>query len=1104
MIRGILGDGPLRLATLRRKENPWKVIVSSLAFLHDQGFAINWSEYHRDFNHTHRLLTLPSYCFDNKNYWMEYRNNWTLRKGDAVSTTGPVSQDQEPKKLSSSVHRVVEQHYDEPEPIVVFETELWDSQLHSAVSGHRVNGAALCPSSIYADIALTTAHHIQQENKSGISSPGPNVTDMEVVQPLIIKTPIEEETRVLRLVAHINRASQTVRVEYITLTADRKTTTKHAHCVVEYGSPDKWLGRWSHHLHLVQEHIDGLEKKATLGEVSKITSRLAYRLFSSLVDYAPQYQRMDQVLLASDLFEASATVNLDDRGDDASFHCSPYWIDALAHLSGFVMNGNETIDYNEAVYISHGWEGMRFAKPLVSGGHYTTYVRMLPSDKTMVGGDVWILHDGEIVGLIENLRFQRVPRSVLDMLLPPVAVNPVKRGPQKTRQPASPKPQISPKPSTSVQKPKDPFLDLIAVELGLSPSELSPGDHLGDLGVDSLMALTLVARLKEEFSIDISHSQFLECTTLSQLLTVLNPDHGLSDSVPSDAVITDHPIDRVIPYDDAWPSSGSSISEVVTPDSTPDDTADLVRSIIMQETGLATEDLEPSADLVSLGIDSLMSLTVLGKLREEGVELPMDFFLQNPTMNEVLGALVADNKHLQLEPVARKDYQARLVLLQRRSNQSSNKTLFLFPDGSGSPVSYGALEELHADFDVYGLVCPFLNSPNHYTTGIEGVVSEYLAILKKHSPRGPYHLGGWSVGGVLAYEASKQLIEAGDEVHTLVLIDAPCPTVLPPMSSSLIDFLNSIGVFDRSHPNSSELPDAKRQLVLDHFNATVKNLARYKPTRLASPPLRPLTTFVIWAKEGVCYAPDDPRLKANPSLATDATATWILNDRSDLGPRGWETLLPLKDIATKSVPGNHFTMMQTPNIGELSRQRQPRLEPPSGFWDISHAVDDIQHARGWLHGYLRSKGRYDGVMMFSRGCAVGSSILLHNERDSLNTPPPFKFTIFMNGTASDLEDVFGLSIEAQTKFLRRPRPMNGQSIISEDVFDETFPSLSETGLSRISTPTAHIVGSKDYIRVRESSLHIYVTPRNARYMTMEGHGTPRTATANIAMAAMVK
>lgn len=752
---------------------------------------------------------------------------------------------------------------------------------------------------------------------------------MEVTQPLIIKSSRQDENRILQVIAHVDKTSQRVSLEYTSTTRGQKVAIKHANCVVEYGSPEKWLRRWSHSLHLVLGHINELEKKANLGEINKVTSRLAYRLFSSLVDYAPEYQRMSQVLLASNLNEASATVSLDERGDDASFQCSPYWIDSLAHLSGFVMNGNENINYQEAVYISHGWESMRFAKKLVPGGQYQTYVRMLPVDKPIFGGDVWILHEGEIVGVIEDLRFQRVPRSILGMLLPPIRANAAKEttrtvAPNKNNSQLvisnvqAPITQVSSNTAQEVKRQSEQstnsLLDLIAGELGLAISEISPKDNLSELGVDSLMALTLVSRLREEMGIDITHSKFLELSTISQLLDVLN-------EVPH--AVVNGPVGEGPTKDQAGnhsssPSSGSSFVDIITPDSSADDTLHLVKHIILEETGLAEDELEATADLSSLGIDSLMSLTVLRKIREEGVELPTDFFLQHTTMNEVARALLSSNDNVRPEDILRstddKGLGAKSILLQRRSNPASSKTLFLFPDGSGSPASYAGLGQLHEDFDIYGLVCPFLHDSGRYTNGIEDVVRIFMSTIRRHSPSGPYHLGGWSVGGVLAYEASRQLIDAGEKVHDLVLIDAPCPTVLAPMPASLIEFLNSIGILGQTQSDGSVLPGLKRQLVLDHFDATVKNLGAYDPARSLIPIGSSPRTSIIWAQDGVCNGINDPRLKANPSLATDATASWILNKRTDVGPRGWESLLSINNISSFSVPGNHFSMMQSPNV----------------------------------------------------------------------------------------------------------------------------------------------------------------------------------------------
>ncbi|GFF67491.1 conidial yellow pigment biosynthesis polyketide synthase [Aspergillus lentulus] len=919
-------------------ENPWKVIVGSLTSLHDMGFSINWSEYHRDIEGACRLLTLPAYSFENKNYWIEYRNDWTLRKGDPWLSVRNGDEDKPVLKLSSSVHRVVEENYKGANAIAVFETDLSSPEIHAAISGHRVNGSALCPSSMYADVALTVARHIQQKPESGFSSSGHNITAMEVQQPLIVKSSREEETRVLRVYARVDRHSQTIKVEYFSATPGQKaeTKTKHATCCIESGSPEKWLRRWSHDLYLIQARIAALQKLTDSGEVSKITSRLAYRLFASLVDYAPHYQRMDQVLLASSLFEATATVKLDDRGDDATFVYSPYWIDALLHLSGFVMNGNDTLNYNEAVYISHGWESLRFAKPLNPNGQYQAYVRMLPRNKTMVGGNVWILCDGEIVGLAEDLRFQRVPRTVLDMLLPPVGV---KRTAERQLPKAVPKKPLpkTPVPSSETQlatgsSRPGTCLDIISAELGLETSDISPHDRLSDLGVDSLMSLTLASSLTEQFGITISHGELMDCPTISELLAMLDQKQGGTTS-PLTYSSVEKGQDSGSSYQASDSSQSSAMVETFTPDSTISDTAELVRSIIADETGIPAEDLESSADLSALGVDSLMSLAVLARLGEVGVELPANFFLENNTMNEVFRALPRVSgfvtPQLQgIEKVKKGDqklhatnhsqtdvsFRARVVLLQKRSNPTSTGNFFLFPDGSGSPFSYAALEPISPDFDVYGLVCPFIDSPDDYTGSIEATVKIYLSAIRDQQPHGPYHFGGWSVGGVLAYEASRQLIETRQKVQSLILIDAPCPAVLPPMTPSLIDYLASKGVFGQSHGTSAPKAGEKRQSILKHFDFTVASLTLYKPRPIISLTDAP-ETLIIWAREGV-------NGDHNVSQSSNPTESWILDNRSDFGPHGWETVLPVQRISTIPVSGNHFTMMAGQNAVAVSSHLQ--------------------------------------------------------------------------------------------------------------------------------------------------------------------------------------
>nr|WP_246574748.1 non-ribosomal peptide synthetase [Streptomyces genisteinicus] len=55
--------------------------------------------------------------------------------------------------------------------------------------------------------------------------------------------------------------------------------------------------------------------------------------------------------------------------------------------------------------------------------------------------------------------------------------------------------------------------------------------------------------------------------------------------------------------------------------------------------------------------------------------------------------------------------------------------------------------------------------------GIERLAADYIEAMRRVQPTGPYHLGGWSFGGFVAFEMARQLHAAGEEVASLVVLD---------------------------------------------------------------------------------------------------------------------------------------------------------------------------------------------------------------------------------------------------------------------------------------------------------------------------------------------
>lgn len=146
MVKATLETSTITAPTLRRGESAYKTISTSLCAIHSAGLNIDWNEYHRDFNDSVRLLDLPTYSFDDKNYWIQYEGDWCLTKGDVAGKTTPLLEGAKPRFSTSSVHAITSESVKGDMAVVCSESDLAEQCLRGVVTGHVVNGAMLCPS----------------------------------------------------------------------------------------------------------------------------------------------------------------------------------------------------------------------------------------------------------------------------------------------------------------------------------------------------------------------------------------------------------------------------------------------------------------------------------------------------------------------------------------------------------------------------------------------------------------------------------------------------------------------------------------------------------------------------------------------------------------------------------------------------------------------------------------------------------------------------------------------------------------------------------------------------------------------------------------------
>lgn len=144
MVKSTFGPQALTVASLRRQEDTWKVLSNSLAALYLAGIEIRWKEYHQDFSTMHQVLKLPAYKWDLKNYWIPYTNNFCLLKG--APATPAVEAAPVTTFLSTAAQKVLETSGDSTTATVTIENDIDHPDLNRVIQGHKVNGAALCPS----------------------------------------------------------------------------------------------------------------------------------------------------------------------------------------------------------------------------------------------------------------------------------------------------------------------------------------------------------------------------------------------------------------------------------------------------------------------------------------------------------------------------------------------------------------------------------------------------------------------------------------------------------------------------------------------------------------------------------------------------------------------------------------------------------------------------------------------------------------------------------------------------------------------------------------------------------------------------------------------
>ena len=187
------------------------------------------------------------------------------------------------------------------------------------------------------------------------------------------------------------------------------------------------------------------------------------------------------------------------------------------------------------------------------------------------------------------------------------------------------------------------------------------------------------------------------------------------------------------------------------------------RLVAIWESVLKIRPIGIQDNIFELGVDSLRAAELFARVEKSmGRHLPPAPLFQAPTVAS-LAALLRQN-----EP---KQKWTSLVSIQP---EGSRAPLFCVHGAAGTVFGFRDLaRRLAPNRPVYGLQARGLYGRDLPNTTVEAMASHYLNEIRTLQPHGPYLLGGWCFGGLVAFEMAQQLHRDGEAVQLLALFNAP-------------------------------------------------------------------------------------------------------------------------------------------------------------------------------------------------------------------------------------------------------------------------------------------------------------------------------------------
>ena len=313
-------------------------------------------------------------------------------------------------------------------------------------------------------------------------------------------------------------------------------------------------------------------------------------------------------------------------------------------------------------------------------------------------------------------------------------------------------------------------------------------------------------------------------------------------------------------------------------------------------------------DFFAMGGHSLLAVRLVASIKETfGAEIAVGNLIQFSTVAALAAYIRGENSATKGS-----------VITLRPGTQV--QPVWMFHPIGGNVFCYLELNRhLNAARPVIAFQSPGLEQTGEADVTVEDMAARYLRDLRATQAHGPYLLGGWCFGGVIAYESARQLRAAGEQVRGIFLIDsrAPVPANVPSDADDAT--LLSWFARDLAAPFNKTLtisPETLRQLEPDQMFTYVLNRAKEIAVLPVDADAEQLQRyFEVYIGNGIAlqtYFPDGEEIPALLIKAQD--------EKEDFGPDlGWSELISTS-LTQIDLRGDHNSIMYAPQAKAVAAE----------------------------------------------------------------------------------------------------------------------------------------------------------------------------------------